>query len=29
MKIDIDRSSGVPFYIQIKNQITGNIKKAS
>jgi DNA-binding transcriptional regulator YhcF (GntR family) len=29
MKIDIDRSSGVPFYIQIKNQITGNIKKGA
>lgn len=27
MKIDIDRSSGIPFYIQIKNQITSNIKK--
>ncbi len=27
MKIDIDRNSGVPYYIQIKNQITNNIKK--
>lgn len=27
MKIDIDRSSGVPYYIQIKNQITSNIKR--
>lgn len=27
MNLDIDRSSGVPFYIQIKNQITSNIKK--
>lgn len=27
MNLDIDKNNGVPFYIQIKNQITNNIRK--